>query len=96
MPEEARSTGSVEDGEVAEDAGRFGGTRTPAPEDVRPDSGWDADAQDEDALMSESGGRDGLAPVADATPHGDVAGVGQPEVVAALDAAAEAGAGEEG
>ena len=50
---------------------------------------WDRDAEDEDALMSGRTDDDApdlrMPPVAEATPNGDVAGVGDPDGVAAID-----------
>ena len=74
--------------EVEDDASAFGGAHTASSDASGAAEAWDRDAEDEDALMS--GGADdapGLSvpPVAEATPNGDVAGVGDPDGVAAID-----------
>ena len=67
-----------------EEATRFGGAHTAVSEAPGAAEAWDRDAQDEDALMPRTS--PGVAPVVDATPNGDVAGVGEPDAVAAVDA----------
>ncbi|GAA2742361.1 hypothetical protein GCM10009868_12020 [Terrabacter aerolatus] len=77
------------DGEDAgDDASGFGGVHTPASESTGAAEGWDRDAEDEDTLLSHApsgGARASIPPVADATPSGDLAGVGDPAEVAAVD-----------
>src|SRR6478735_5031789 len=80
------SSADVQVEEVEEDASAFGGAHTASSDASGAAEAWDRD--DEDALMS--GGADdapGLSvpPVAEATPNGDVAGVGDPDEVAAVD-----------
>ena len=82
--------GASADAEDAEDeASRFGGAHTPTSDTPGAAEAWDRDAEDEDALMSdrthEAGGDPSMPPVADATPNGDLAGVGAPDGVAAID-----------
>jgi hypothetical protein len=100
VPAEGQVTGgagaSEDDGEGEDDASGFGGAHTPVSDTPGAAEAWDRAAEDEDALMS--GRRDEAAqepddepgdmsvpPVADATPHGDLAGVGDPDEVAAVD-----------
>ena len=87
----AEGTGSSADvqiEEVEDDASAFGGAHTASSDASGAAEAWDRDAEDEDALMS--GGADdapelSVPPVAEATPNGDVAGVGDPDGVAAID-----------
>ena len=81
----------------ADDGAAFGGARTEFSVPPGPAEGWDRDAQDEDALMAHGQETPGdvdadattdVPPVAAATPHGDVAGVGDPRAVEAVDAVA--------
>src|SRR5690242_7183862 len=79
------SSADIQIEEVEEDASAFGGAHTASSDAWGAAEAWDRDAEDEDALMS--GGADdapGLSvpPVAEATPNGDVAGVGDPDGVA--------------
>ena len=67
-----------------EEATRFGGAHTAVSEAPGAAEAWDRDAQDEDALMPRTSPE--VAPVVDATPNGDLAGVGEPDAVAAVDA----------
>jgi hypothetical protein len=67
-----------------EEATRFGGTHTAVSDEPGAAEAWDRDAQDEDALMPRT--PPDVAPVVDATPNGDLAGVGEPDAVAAVDA----------
>ena len=80
---------------VDEDWSGFGGTPTEPSTSVGAAEAWDSDAEDEDALLPHDGaaqpaaggaGADDLVPpVAEATPNGDVAGVGEPGAVEAVD-----------
>jgi hypothetical protein len=89
-----------EDGEEGEDdASRFGGSHTEPSEAPGAAEGWDRDAQDEDALMPASAveasdrgaqAQEDVPPVVDATPKGDLAGVGNPSDVAEVDGHVEA------
>ena len=91
----ADGTGSSADAEVEDvenvedDASAFGGAHTAASDDSGAAEAWDRDAEDEDALMSGRADDDApdlsIPPVAEATPNGDVAGVGDPDGVAAVD-----------
>ncbi|MBC9823095.1 hypothetical protein [Terrabacter sp. MAHUQ-38] len=88
------------------DSSAFGGTPTPPSAVTGPAEGWMPDAQDEDALLARSEALDAPAdgkgpdvgvgatmnipPVPSATASGDVAGVGKPETVAAVEAESEA------
>ena len=86
----------VDQADEGDDSSAFGGTPTPPSAEIGPAEGWMRDAEDEDALL----GHDGVAadvaptvnipPVRAATPTGDVAGVGEPETVAAVEAESEA------
>ncbi|KRB44087.1 hypothetical protein [Terrabacter sp. Root181] len=87
---DAAAGADVDEAEDADGTG-FGGAHTPLSEPRGAAESWDRDAQDEDALLTEASTEpDDSAPVVDATPNGDVAGVGEPVVVAALDEAVEA------
>ena len=87
---EADETSQRSQDEAAVDEGGFGGPHTPLSESPGAAESWDRDAEDEDALMPRSSVEPAVvAPVAEATPNGDLAGVGEPEAVAALDEAAE-------
>jgi hypothetical protein len=85
---------------VEDDPSAFGGARTATSEASGAAEAWDRDAEDEDALMSgrtheaaqepdHEPGDLSVPPVADATPNGDLAGVGDPDEVAAVDEQAE-------
>ena len=91
-----------DDADDVADASAFGGTPTPPSDVVGPAESWIRDAQDEDALLATDEGhvapeaedprpdsRD-VPPVRSATRAGDVAGVGEPETVAAVEAQSEA------
>ncbi|MGO4603148.1 channel accessory protein ArfC [Terrabacter sp. 2YAF2] len=87
----AEGTGSSADVEVddLEDAASaFGGAHTATSDASGAAEAWDRDAEDEDALMSgraDDAPELSMPPVADATPNGDVAGLGDPDGVAAID-----------
>ena len=80
-------------GEV-DDASAFAGSPSEFSSDPGAAESWHRDAQDEDALLSHesepeatrAGVEASVPPVAEATPNGDVAGVGEPETVKAVDA----------
>ena len=78
------------------DASGFGGTPTPPSEVTGPAEAWMRDAEDEDALLprdaleADVAPTGHLPPVRAATPTGDVAGVGEPETVAAVEVRSEA------
>ena len=80
-------------GEV-DDASAFAGSPSEFSSDPGAAESWHRDAQDEDALLSHESEREAtradveasVPPVAEATPNGDVAGVGEPETVKAVDA----------
>ena len=80
-------------GEV-DDASAFAGSPSEFSSDPGAAESWHRDAQDEDALLSHEsepeatrvGVEPSVPPVAEATPNGDVAGVGEPEAVEAVDA----------
>jgi hypothetical protein len=82
-----------EDVAEADDGSAFGGARTEFSVLTGPAESWDRDAQDEDALLSREDeapagpavGTD-ATPVAEATPRGDVAGVGEPDAIEAVEA----------
>ncbi|GGN02264.1 hypothetical protein GCM10009721_31830 [Terrabacter tumescens] len=101
--EAADSAVDDEDGEEGEDdadnASRFGGSHTEPSEAPGAAEEWDRDAQDEDALMPASAveasdpgaeSEEDVPPVVDATPNGDLAGVGNPAEVAEVDGHVEA------
>jgi hypothetical protein len=71
------------DDRTEDDASGFGGPSSGESSGVA-GARWMRDAQDEDALLPDAG----LAPVEDASPMGDVAGLGHPEATRALDAGA--------
>jgi hypothetical protein len=82
-----------------DDASRFGGSHTEPSEAPGAAEEWDRDAQDEDALMPASAveasdrgaqAQEDVPPVVDATPKGDLAGVGNPSDVAEVDGHVEA------
>jgi hypothetical protein len=80
------SSADVED--VADDASAFGGAHTSTSEVAGAAEAWDREAEDEDALMagrSDDAAELPVPPVAEATPNGDMAGVGDPDEVAAID-----------
>ena len=87
----AEGTGSsadVEVDDVEDAASAFGGAHTATSDASGAAEAWDRDAEDEDALMSgraDDAPELSMPPVADATPNGDVAGVGDPDGVAAID-----------
>ena len=88
----AEGTGNsadVEVEDVGDDASAFGGAHTAASEASGAAEAWDRNAEDEDALMTGRTDDDApdlsMPPVAEATPNGDVAGVGDPGGVAAID-----------
>src|SRR6476469_9029754 len=82
------SSADVEVEEVEDDASAFGGAHTASSDASGAAEAWDRDAEDEDALMSgvaDDAPELSVPPVAEATPNGDVAGVGDPDGVAAID-----------
>lgn len=81
--EDAEGVADINDAQ--DDASGFGGPRTPTSDSPGAAEGWDRDAEDEDALLSRPSGDVSIPPVADAKPKGDVAGVGDPTQVAAVD-----------
>ena len=92
----AEGSGSSADAEdvddvegVEDDPSAFGGARTATSEASGAAEAWDRDAEDEDALMSGRTDDDApdlsMPPVAEGRPNGDVAGVGDPDGVAAID-----------
>ncbi|MGO4599703.1 hypothetical protein [Terrabacter sp. 2RAF25] len=89
-PSDAASD-SDDDPDVS-DPSAFAGAPSEFTSDVGAAESWDRDAQDEDALLPhEPVSAAGIAeaevpPVAEATPNGDLAGVGEPEAVQAVDA----------
>jgi hypothetical protein len=86
----------IEPTDEGDDSSAFGGTPTPPSAQIGPAEGWMRDAEDEDALLAhdevdaEVAPTVNIPPVRAATPTGDVAGVGEPETVAAVDAESEA------
>ena len=87
----AEGTGSSADvqvEDVEDHASAFGGARTATSEASGAAEAWDRDAEDEDALLSgrvDDAAELSMPPVAEATPNGDMAGVGDPGGVAAVD-----------
>lgn len=83
----------------ADDASAFGGTPSEFSSAPGTAESWHRDWEDEDALMTrepEPGAGEVEAvvpPVAEATPNGDLAGVGEPQAVQAVDAKAVEPAG---
>ncbi|KRF39484.1 hypothetical protein [Terrabacter sp. Soil810] len=86
LPAEADAPSEEVPGDAGpeEEATRFGGAHTAVSEEPGAAEAWDRDAQDEDALMPRTS--PDVVPVVDATPNGDLAGVGEPDAVAAVDA----------
>ncbi|NUR79910.1 MAG: hypothetical protein HOQ21_05635 [Dermatophilaceae bacterium] len=77
---------------AADDASAFGGPPSEFSSQPGAAESWHRDWEDEDALMTRRptpGAREAEAvvpPVAEATPNGDLAGVGEPQAVQAVDA----------
>ncbi|GAB3884836.1 hypothetical protein [Terrabacter terrigena] len=90
-PSRDAGVGDAYEGEV-DDASAFGGAPTEFSSQLGSAESWHRDAQDEDALLarepaSEVGDVEAhVPPVAEATPYGDVAGLGEPEAIRAVDA----------
>ncbi|NUO34409.1 MAG: hypothetical protein HOQ27_04985 [Dermatophilaceae bacterium] len=108
-PVPSSGTAVSEGGDSAEreddDASAFGGAPSEFSSDPGAAESWHRDSEDEDALMAREPAADAgeltsdVPPVAESTPNGDLAGVGEPEAVQAVDAvtidADPAGADEE-
>ncbi len=76
----------------ADNASAFGGAPSEFSSDLGAAESWHRDWEDEDALMTHEPAADtgetafDVPPVDEATPNGDLAGVGEPEAVRAVDA----------
>lgn len=88
----SHSSGTGDDEPDVSDPSDFAGAPSEFSSDVGAAESWDRDAQDEDALLPHepvpaAGAVEAdVPPVAQATPNGDLAGVGEPGAVQAVDA----------